>query len=265
MLGYGVISGFGLGFAYIVPISMLQKWFPDKRGLITGLAVAGFGSAVAASAFWASPGHELWHPAPQFYYQPGGGPLFDKGPYYLSTLVTLLGPVVRVSGATSRSSRRREVATGPNAGLPVDVAVDTNVSALLEHLSGVTSTITVRFDVWASRHPRIEVYGTSGTVAVPDPNRFSDPVQVWTVDAPEWGEVPATAGYVDAARGFGLAEMARAIATNHPHRASGQLAFHVLDIMDAIARSGHGHKVLNVTSTVGRPAPVPVGARPDSW
>lgn len=223
------------------------------------------GAPMGANAFWASRGHEFWHPAPQFYYQVGGGPLFDMGPYYLTTLVTLLGPVMRVSGSVGRSDRERVVATGPSAGSRIDVAVDTHVSALLEHRSGVTSAITVSFDIWASRLPCIEVYGSSGTIAVPDPNRFSDPVQVWTEDVPEWREVPPSAGYADAERGVGLADMARAIATGRPHRASGELAFHILDIMDAIIRSGHGHRMLELTSTTERPAAVPLGATPDSW
>ena len=223
------------------------------------------GTPVGATAFWVSPGHELWHPAPQFYYQPGGGPLFDMGPYYVTALVTLLGPVVRVSGAVGRSNRQRVVATGPRAGESLSVAVDTHITAILEHASGVSSTLTVSFDVWASRIPNIEVYGTSGTISVPDPNRFSDPVQVWTSTEPEWREIPPSAGYTDAGRGFGLADMARAIETGRPHRASGELAFHVLEIMDAIIRSGHEHRVIELESTASRPEPVPGGATPDSW
>jgi predicted dehydrogenase len=223
------------------------------------------GNPVGANAFWVSPGHELWHPAPQFYYEPGGGPLFDMGPYYLTALVTLLGPVVRVSGAIGRSDRERVVATGPRAGESIAVAVDTHVTAILEHASGVSSTLTVSFDVWASRIPNIEVYGTSGTISVPDPNRFSDPVQVWTSAEPDWREVPPSAGYADAGRGYGLADMARAIETGRAHRASGELAFHVLEIMDAIIRSGHEHRVIELESTASRPEPVPAGAAPDTW
>jgi predicted dehydrogenase len=223
------------------------------------------GTPVGATAFWVSPGHELWHPAPQFYYQPGGGPLFDMGPYYVTALVTLLGPVVRVSGAVGRSHRERVVATGPRIGESLSVAVDTHVTAILEHESGVSSTLTVSFDVWASRIPNIEVYGTSGTISVPDPNRFSDAVQVWTATEPEWREIPPSAGYADAGRGYGLADMARAIQTGRAHRASGELAFHVLEIMDAAIRSGHEHRMIELESTVSRPEPVPAGATPDSW
>jgi predicted dehydrogenase len=223
------------------------------------------GDPVGASVHWASPGHERWHPAPAFYYQPGGGPLLDMGPYYLTSLVLLLGPVVRVSGSTFRSNRERTVATGPLAGTAIPVNIDTHVSAILEHASGVASTVTVSFEVWASRNQLFEVYGTAGTIAVPDPNRFSDTVEVWTVDEPEWTAVEPKAGYADAGRGFGLADMARAIETDRPHRASGELAFHVLEIMDAIIRSGHDHQEIELSSTVSPSEIVPLGVTPESW
>ena len=223
------------------------------------------GTPVAASAFWASPGHETWHPAPQFYYLPGGGPLFDMGPYYLTALVSLLGPVVRISGTTGRSARERIVAVGPLAGTKLKVEVDTHVSALLTHASGVTSTVMMSFDVWATRMPRIEIYGTHGTIAVPDPNRFSDVTELRTSDDTAWHDVPASAGYADAGRGCGLADMAHAIETGRPHRASAELAFHVLEIMDGALRAAHEHTVVDVVSTVERPDIVPFGATPDSW
>ncbi|MGN7799340.1 Gfo/Idh/MocA family protein [Leifsonia sp. 22587] len=223
------------------------------------------GDPVAAAVAWSAPGHELWHPAPAFYYQPGGGPLFDMGPYYLTSLVTFFGPVARVSGATRRSTRERTVATGPLAGSSIPVDVDTHVTAILEHVSGVISTVTVSFDVWATESPKFEVYGTAGTIAVPDPNMFSDTVRIATADDREFRDVPPAAGYADAGRGYGLADMARAIETDRPHRASGELAFHVLEIMEAVLRAGETHTVVELTSTVERPAPVPLGARPETW
>jgi predicted dehydrogenase len=223
------------------------------------------GDPVGAAAHWTAPGHELWHPSPQFYYGPGGGPLFDMGPYYLTSLVTLLGPVVCVSGIASRSDRERITATGPLAGESVTVDVDTHVSAILVHAGGATSTVTMSFEVWASRAPRIEVYGTLGTIAVPDPNEFSGPVEVYSATERAWRSVPDLAGYVGAGRGFGLADMARAIETGRPHRASGDLAFHVLEIMDAILRASRDRRVVDVVSTVSRPEPVPLGATPSTW
>lgn len=227
------------------------------------------GDPVGASVHWSNPGHETWHPAPDFYFQPGGGPLFDMGPYYLTSLVTLFGPVTRVSGTVSRSSRERTVATGPNAGAAVPVDVDTHVTAMLEHANGATSTVTVSFELWATRVPPFEVYGTAGTIAVPDPNLFSDPVSVATVTGtaaqPEFVEVPVEAGYADAGRGVGLSDLARAIETDRPHRASGELAFHVLDVMESILRAGREHATIELTSTVERPEPVALGAEPWSW
>lgn len=223
------------------------------------------GVPLGAAVAWSAPGHEQWHPAPAFYYQPGAGPLFDMGPYYLTALVTFFGPVVRVSGASSRSARERTVATGPLAGASIPVDVDTHVTAVLEHASGVISTVTVSFEVWATRVPLFEVYGTAGTLAVPDPNRFSDTVAVATAADREFREVPVAAGYADAGRGYGLSDLARAVETGRPHRASGELAFHVLEIMEAVLAAGARHEVVALSSTVERPEAVPQGARPQTW
>jgi len=244
------------------PDTVLGTGIQTARALLDGGRI---GDPVAAAVAWSAPGHELWHPAPAFYYQPGGGPLFDMGPYYLTSLVTFFGPVVRVSGATSRSARERTVATGPLAGSGIPVEVDTHVTAILEHASGVISTVTVSFEVWATRAPKFEVYGTAGTIAVPDPNMFSDTVQVATADDRDFRDVPVSAGYADAGRGYGLADLARAVETGRPERASGAMAFHVLEIMESVVQAGATHSVVELSSTVERPATVPLGARPESW
>ncbi|WP_323741740.1 Gfo/Idh/MocA family oxidoreductase [Curtobacterium sp. VKM Ac-2865] len=223
------------------------------------------GTPLGAAVSWSAPGHELWHPAPGFYYQPGGGPLLDMGPYYLTSLVTFFGPVVRVSGSTTRSTRERTVATGPAAGTVLPVDVDTHVVAILEHEGGVVSTVTLSFEVWATQSPLFEVYGTAGTLEVADPNRFSDPVRIATADDRDWRELPVGAGYQDAGRGFGLSDLARAVETDRENRASGDLAFHVLDVMEAITTAGRDHTVVTVGSRVDRPAPVAAGSRPESW
>jgi predicted dehydrogenase len=220
------------------------------------------GEVLGASVHWSAPGHERWHPAPGFYYQPGGGPLYDMGPYYLTSLVHLLGPIARVSGVARRSARERVVATGPNAGTVLPVDVDTHITALLEHASGVSSTVTLSFDVWATRAPKFEVYGSQGTVAVPDPNRFSDSVEVFTATSGEWAVVPESAGYRKAGRGYGLADMAAAIAAGTLHRASGELAFHVLDIMESILTASASGQVVELSSTVDRPDAVALSDAP---
>jgi predicted dehydrogenase len=225
-----------------------------RRALDEGL----IGSAVGAAVHWSSAGHERWHPSPAFYYQPGGGPLFDMGPYYLTSLVTLFGAVRRVTGVTSRSSRERLVTEGSLAGTPVPVDVDTHVTAILEHANGATSTVTVSFEVWATKSPLFEVYGTAGTLLMPDPNQFSDSVSAWTVDTAEWHDLPASAGYRNAGRGVGLADMAESIAAGRPHRASGELGFHVLEIMEAVLRASAEHRVVDLSSSVDRPDAVPL-------
>jgi predicted dehydrogenase len=244
------------------PDTVLGTGIQTARALLDDGRV---GTPVAAAVAWSAPGHELWHPAPAFYYQPGAGPLFDMGPYYLTSLVTFFGPVVRVSGAVGRSSRERTVATGPLAGTAIPVDVDTHVTAILEHANGVISTVTVSFEVWASRVPLFEVYGTAGTISVPDPNQFSDTVAIATSADRTWQDVPVAAGYADAGRGVGLADLARAVETGRPHRASGELAFHVLEIMESVIRAGQTHDVVTLTSTVARPEPVGLGARPETW
>jgi len=220
------------------------------------------GEVLGASVHWSAPGHERWHPAPGFYYQPGGGPLYDMGPYYLTSLVHLLGPVARVAGVARRSARERVIATGPTAGAVLPVDVDTHVTALLEHKSGVSTTVTVSFEVWATRAPKFEVYGSQGTVAVPDPNRFSEAVEVFTAASGEWAAVPESAGYRNAGRGYGLADMAAAIAAGAPHRASGELAFHVLDIMESILAASASGQTVELSSTVDRPAAVELSDTP---
>ncbi|MGZ0712686.1 Gfo/Idh/MocA family protein (plasmid) [Coraliomargarita sp. W4R53] len=244
------------------PDTVLGTGVQTARSVLDSGAI---GEPVSASVHWSAPGHEQWHPAPKFYYQPGGGPLLDMGPYYLTSLVTLLGPVVRVSGVAGRSNRARTIETGDNAGSAIEVDIDTHVSAILEHANGSTSTVTVSFEVWATRAPLFEVYGTAGTIAVPDPNHFSEQVEIWTVDNPEWTAVPVAAGYADAGRGVGLADMAHAINTDRPHRASGDLAFHVLEIMNSILLASHEHRVVELTSTVQRPEPVPFESTPGGW
>nr|WP_294697295.1 Gfo/Idh/MocA family oxidoreductase [uncultured Friedmanniella sp.] len=244
------------------PDTVLGTGLQTARRLLDDGAV---GEPHAAAVSWSSPGHERWHPAPFFYYQPGAGPLLDMGPYYLTALVTLLGPVQRVMGTSRRSGRRRTVATGPQAGAPIPVATDTSMNAVLEHHSGVTSTLSMSFDRWATRQPLFEVYGTGGTLAVPDPNHFGGHVELWTPKTQHWETAAPAGGYADAGRGYGLADLAHAVDTGRPHRASGALALHVLEVMDAVTRSSAEHAVIELTTSVDRPEPVPAGSTPNSW
>ncbi|MFD4507026.1 Gfo/Idh/MocA family protein [Streptomyces sp. NPDC058457] len=212
------------------------------------------GRPVAATAFMTSAGHESWHPDPEFYYRPGGGPLLDMGPYYLSALVHLLGPVVRVTGASSRPRAERTIGSGPRAGTVFPVEVDTHITGVLEHAGGALSTLVMSFDVRAARLPRIEVHGTEASLSVPDPNGFDGAVELHRGDG--WQTLPVSAGYRDTGRGIGLADLAEALAQGRPHRASAELAAHVLDVMLTLTDAADQGRALPVTSTCERPAPL---------
>lgn len=212
------------------------------------------GRPVAATAFMTGAGHEKWHPDPEFYYRPGGGPLLDMGPYYLSALVHLLGPVVKVTGASSRPRAERTIGSGPRAGQSFAVEVDTHITGVLEHAGGALSTLVMSFDVKAARLPRIEVHGTEASLSVPDPNNFDGPVEINR--GAGWEALPVSAGYRDAGRGIGLADLAEALAEGRPHRASAELAAHVLDVMLTLMEAADQGRALPVVSTCERPAPV---------
>ncbi|TDV46100.1 Gfo/Idh/MocA family protein [Actinophytocola oryzae] len=220
------------------------------------------GTPVAATAFMVTPGHERWHPTPEFYYRPGGGPLFDMGPYYLTALITLLGPVRRVTGLTSTPRAERVIGRGPRAGTAFPVSTPTHVAGTLEHASGALTTLMMSFDVWEANLPRIEVYGTAGSLSVPDPNNFSGEVHVFTPEAagrPDsagWTAVAPSAGHRNAGRGIGLADLAESLADGTDHRASGALAYHVLDVMESLLRAAEEGTTQDIASTAERPAPV---------
>lgn len=217
------------------------------------------GRPTACAAFMLSAGHESWHPDPEFFYRAGGGPLFDMGPYYLTAMVLLLGPIRRVTGAGRITFPERTVTSEDRRGEKIRVEVPTHVSAHLEFAGGAVGTLVATFDVRASEFPRMEVYGTEGSLAVPDPNGFGGPVRFCLAREKRLVTTPLEPGRGDEARGLGLAEMAQALRRGRPHRASGELAFHVLEAMqavhDAAERGGH----VELTSTCERPAPWPEG------
>lgn len=217
------------------------------------------GDPLGATAFMMSPGHERWHPDPDFYYQPGGGPMFDMGPYYLTALVFLMGPVRRVTGSTRATYKERTITSQPKYGQKIQVNVPTYVTGTLDFASGAIGTIITSFDTWASELPRIEIYGTGGALSVPDPNTFGGPVRVRRAGSSEWSEIPLTHGYAENSRGIGVADMAHAIRSGRPHRASGELAYHVLDIMCAIHDASDQGQHIQLQSTCTQPAPFPLG------
>ncbi|MFD4022184.1 Gfo/Idh/MocA family protein [Streptomyces sp. NPDC058576] len=225
-----------------------------RRALDEGLV----GRPLSATATMMVPGHEHWHPDPDFYYAPGGGPLLDMGPYYLTSLVTLLGPVTSVTGTSSRSRATRTIASGPRRGESVRVTTDTHVTGVLTHGSGALATVVLSFDAVATAASSIEIHGDTGSLIVPDPNRFAGDVRLFRLGGQAWETLEPSGGYRDAGRGCGLADMARTPRTEE-HRASGSLAYHVLDVMESLLESARTGAAVTVTSTCARPVAVPLG------
>ncbi len=219
------------------------------------------GAPISASATMVTPGHERWHPNPDFYYQPGGGPLLDMGPYYVSALVTLLGPVVSVTGMASHTRSERTIGSGPRQGEVIPVTFDSHVTGILQHANGALSTLLMSFDAVNSKASNLEIHGELGSLAVPDPNRFDGPVELFVLGGDAWETLPVSAGYVDSGRGFGIADLAGTPAGTEP-RAGGKLAFHALDVMESVLESARTGTAVAVESMVARPEPVPLTAVP---
>jgi len=240
------------------PDTVLGTGIQTARHAIDADAI---GTPTAAVATFLSAGHERWHPNPDFYYSAGGGPLLDMGPYYVTALVTLLGPIVSVVGAGSAARTTRTIATGPRAGESVPVHVLTHVSGVLTHASGALSTVTMSFDAGPSRAAPIEIHGPKGSLTVPDPNRFDGEVGHRALGSASWETLPVSAGYSSAGRGLGVAELMAARDTADV-RTSGTLALHVLDVLESLLASAHAGRAIDVTSQAERPAAVPLAAEP---
>jgi predicted dehydrogenase len=218
------------------------------------------GEVIGASAFVTHSKAELWHPDPTFLFKPGGGPALDMGPYYIAALVNLLGPVARVYASARIGSRTRPV-SGPNRRVEsIDVSIPTHASATLDFVSGPIGTVLASFDVWDHELPFIELYGSKGTLSVPDPNNYDDAVRVRLHGETEWRELPAVidgftigepADYLPL-RGPGVADLAAALA-GQPFRTSAEFALHVLEVLDAIANGTDN--VHTLTTSSERPAP----------
>jgi len=214
------------------------------------------GRPTGASAVFIAPGHEAWHPHPDFYYRQGGGPLLDMGPYYVSSLVHILGPVVSVIGASGRTRDERVIASGERAGERIPVEVDTHVAAVLVHSDGAVTTLTTSFDGARTQAPPIEIHGERGTLAVPDPNTFGGDVLLAEPGIDGWRTLEPTAGFVDGARGAGLIDFASR--GRDGVRASGAIALHVLEVMSAILRSSKTGQAVPILSRPSLPELVPL-------
>lgn len=233
------------------------------------------GRPTGVSAFACTHGVERHHPNPDFYYKEGGGPLLDLGPYYLTAMVSLLGPVKRGCGIAKRTFDERMIESQPRHGEMMNVEVDTHVCGMLEFDSGVVGTLMMSFDVWDSQLPRMEVYGELGTLCIPDPdptdgtNIFGGTVFYKTRENARWNYRPRVQGldewdvaannhgYNEDTRGLGLADLAYAVRDKRPLRASGEMAFHVFDIMMGIIDSSQTGVYSEIESTCAIPAPLP--------
>ncbi|WP_172253219.1 Gfo/Idh/MocA family protein [Saccharibacillus deserti] len=217
------------------------------------------GTPVAATAFMLGHGHENWHPNPAFYYQAGGGPMFDMGPYYLTALVSLLGPAQTVAGMAAKSFEQRTITSQPLFGEKIDVEVPTHIAGTVRFRGGAVATMITSFDVWSSTLPFIEIYGTLGTLLVPDPNNFGGPVLLRPAGGNEFKEIPVVHQYAENSRGLGIADMAHCIVNGGTPRANGELANHVLEIMHAFHTSSDSGVYAQLTTTCEQPRPLPLG------
>ncbi|MBS4210024.1 Gfo/Idh/MocA family oxidoreductase [Bacillus sp. FJAT-50079] len=215
------------------------------------------GTPIGASAFMMSRGHEHWHPDPGFYYDVGGGPMFDMGPYYLTALISLLGPINRLSGSARISYPERTIISQPKAGEKIQVQCATHISGTIDFASGAIGTITTSFDIFGgSTLPFIELYGSEGTLLVPNPNTFGGPVKLRKKGEEDFTDIPLTHGYVQNSRGLGVADMAEAIINGKTHRANGELAYHVLEAMHGFHDASESGKYYVMESTCDTPAPL---------
>ena len=221
------------------------------------------GRVVSGTCHVMSHGMEHWHPNPDFFFRPGGGPVLDLGPYYLTNLVQLLGPVARVHAASDTPFKTRTIGNGPRDGEDVPVTTPTTFHAILQFASGAIVTLGASWDVWAHRHDHMELYGTDGSMFLPDPNFFGGVVKQAGPD----GEVkemamtdhpffvdnqPGQANY----RTAGAADMAQAVLDGRAHRCNGDMALHVVDVMTGILKAGEAGQAVDMTTTCDRPEPL---------
>jgi predicted dehydrogenase len=253
-------AGLRLGCA---PGTFLGGGLQTCRKLIDDGAI---GRPVACTAFMMSHGHEHWHPDPAYYYQAGAGPMFDMGPYYLTALTTHLGPVTRVAGSAGIQIPERTITSQPKFGETIRVQTPDHVAGTLDFACGAIGTIITTFATWRSQLPRIEIYGTEGTLSVPDPNSLGGPVRLCAANGDAWSDVPLTHGHADGRTmwGIGVADMAHAIVSGRPHRATGEQAYHVLDLMQAFLDSAEAGRHIAIDSTFERPASLPLGLPEDA-
>jgi predicted dehydrogenase len=230
------------------------------------------GIPVGGAATVLSHGMEHWHPNPAFFYQHGGGPIHDLGPYYLTQLINLLGPISRVTAQASTASKTRTITSEPNAGQTIVVDVPTTVNGALSFANGANVALSHSWDVWKHKRLPLEIYGSEGSMLVPDPNFFGGEPQItcrdgdWTpldISRHPYGapnRVTRTGAQVADHRIIGLLDMAAAIRLGRPHRVNGTLALHVLEVLDAFERSSLEGRHIVIETPCDRPEKLPQGS-----
>ncbi len=214
------------------------------------------GTPVGAAAFMICRGHESWHPDPEFYYKFGGGPMLDMGPYYVTALINLLGAVESVSGMAKISFPRRTITSEPHRGEVIDVDVPTYITGMMRFASGAIGTLFTTFDVHSDSQARFEVYGSEGTLVVPDPNTFGGPIRILRPEMGRYMELPLTFGYAENSRALGLADMAAAIRSGRSPRASSEQLLHVLQVMTSFQKSSEEGKTVAIDAPFTRTPPM---------
>ena len=217
------------------------------------------GDVVAVNASMRCRGHESWHPSPAFYYQTGGGPMFDMGPYYLTCLVNLIGAADSVMAYTRITFPQRLITSQPLCGTLVDVEVPTHIAGLIRFENGAVGTLTTSFDVYDDHQATVEVFGSRGSILVPDPNGFGGPVKLLRENGKQYEEVPIPFGCCENSRGLGVADMCAAICEGRTPRANCAQTFHVLDIMCAFHESADAGKEIRLQKGFARQPALPLG------
>ncbi|MCR5783178.1 MAG: Gfo/Idh/MocA family oxidoreductase [Clostridia bacterium] len=210
------------------------------------------GDVVAVNASMRCRGHESWHPGPEFYYKAGGGPMFDMGPYYLTALANLAGPAESVMAFTRITFPQRLITSQPLCGTLIDVDVPTHIAGLIRFRNGAIGTLTTSFDVYDDHQACIEIFGSRGSIQVPDPNGFGGPVRMMTSAGGGYQDVPVVFGYCENSRGIGVADMCLAIREGRQARANYTQTFHVLDMMCAFHESSDLGREVKLAGGFGR-------------
>ncbi len=225
------------------------------------------GKITSGTAHVMSPGMEGWHPNPDFFFQPGGGPVLDIGPYYITNLLNLVGPIKRVVATANKARAIRTIGSGPRAGEVIPVDVPTNYHAILEFESGASVAFSASWDVWSHGHANMELYGTDGALYVPDPNFFggelqycgaernkAEPVKLWDhpMTVPNWD---SPNGKLSNYRGAGLADMMNAVETGGDYRCTLDRSLHAVEVMLAIVQSAEEGRFVDITTPCTQPEP----------